>query len=115
MTAGRKSTPRPSYPNRIREIREAQKRSLAAVGKKSGMSKDSLSDAETGERQLRVSELERIAEALGAPIWALLNGFGEEEPSEDRLLQVFRSLSDDDRRRLLAIGLTLAFSRDGTR
>ncbi len=105
---GRPSTPRQSYPNRIREVREALGKSLKEVANPCGFSGAALQRFETGERQLKVRELEQIAAALGVPPQRLLNSV---DPVADQqtqaMLAIFALLPPADRDRLIKIARSL--------
>jgi transcriptional regulator with XRE-family HTH domain len=71
----------PNRPSYLRLLREQQNRSLSSVAKEVGLDKGSLSRIERGQRPLRVSQLVRIARALGQHIVVeTLRPFVEEQP-----------------------------------
>jgi transcriptional regulator with XRE-family HTH domain len=64
MVATRSKT-QPRYPNRLRALRERQGLTLQDVADRTGLSYATVSRRETGDRQLKVYELDVFARALG--------------------------------------------------
>jgi transcriptional regulator with XRE-family HTH domain len=106
--AGRPSKPLRSYPNRVRAVREAQQLSLEKVAADAGMRRQALQRYETGERVLRVPELERIAKAMSVPPQALLNSVDPVDDEQERaILSVFRRLPQGERDRIIRMATAL--------
>lgn len=111
---GRPSKPQKVYPNRIRAVREALNLSLEDVAEAatrlSGpkIAHQTLAKYEIGTIELRVRDLERIAQAMGVPAPALLNSVDPVRDEEERAaLSVFRRLLPPDRERALRMMTSL--------
>lgn len=99
---GRPPTPQRCYPNRLRALREARDLTLKQVADAAGMGHKSLARYETGERQLKVPDAERLAPVLGVPASQLLNSVDPIQDEQERaLLALFRAASPEGRDRLL--------------
>lgn len=106
--AGRPAKRLKSYPNRVRATREALGLSLEQVAHGAGITHQRLQRYETGDRALKVTELERIAQAMNVPAAQLLNSVDPFEDEQERaLLEVFRRLSPPDRDRALRMATSL--------
>jgi len=106
--AGRPAKRLKSYPNRVRAVREALGLSLDQVAQSAGITHQRLQRYETGDRVLKVPELERIAKAMNVPPAQLLNSVDPVEDEQERaLLGVFRRLSPQDRDRALRMATAL--------
>lgn len=100
---GRPPKPLRAYPNRIRALREKRGLSLEHLAAEIGISDETLRRYETGERQVKVSDLEHIARALDVPAPQLLSSVDPELDKQERaLLALFRAASPQDRERLLS-------------
>ncbi len=74
------SDQQPNRPSHLRRLREQQNRSLSAIAREAGLDKGSLSRIERGQQPLRVSQLVRIARALGQDaVVETLDPFVEEQ------------------------------------
>ncbi|UZW61540.1 helix-turn-helix domain-containing protein [Lysobacter enzymogenes] len=78
-------------PRRLRQARAMRRMTLADVGSKTELTRQSLSQFENGDRTPAPETLFRIAEALDFPIEFFSKGFGEIE-SRSRSLVHYRSL-----------------------
>jgi transcriptional regulator with XRE-family HTH domain len=106
--AGRPAKQLKSYPNRLRATREALGLSLEQVAQSAGVSHQRLARYETGDRVLKVPELERIAQAMNVPPAQLLNSVDPVDDEQERaLLGIFRRLSPPDRDRALRMATAL--------
>ncbi len=80
--------------------------SQAELSRRTGISTSSLSRYLSGE-DMPASKLRRIADALGVSTDALLGIDFQLDPDERVLVDVYRSLCERDKRRLLEIARTL--------
>ena len=69
---------------RLRRVREDRGLKLHELARLSGLSAPALSLIETGQRDLRLSTLIRIAEALRVPVWRLVEDGPRKGASPDR-------------------------------
>ena len=69
-----------SVGERIRNMRTQAKLSRRKLGDKAGVSESAIKQYETGLRQPRVEQLQRIAAALGIDVMELLGGVNAESP-----------------------------------
>lgn len=94
----------------IRERRKAKGLTLAQLSEKAGISVAHLSEVERGVKSLHGHMLEKLANALDAPIDALISAEGSEKAS--RLIYITSRLQDDDLERLMAFAQALADSAE---
>ena len=88
-------------PNRIREVRGEM--TQAALGLACGVSNETVRKWETGENELTLARLERVAKALKVRPGALLNDYEPGRDEDEReLLAAFRSLGRAGRQLALA-------------
>lgn len=98
-----------ALPNRLRETRERLEKSTADVANAYNITPQALQKYETGDLQLKVRDLERLAGVLGVPASELLSSTKVRQDEEVRqLLEIAHRFSDADRRRLLKIARVIA-------
>jgi transcriptional regulator with XRE-family HTH domain len=89
-------------PNRIREVREALGLSPKDVAKQLGRGENWLTRLETGDRDLKVYDLERIAKVLGVSACSLLTSVDPVTQAQEReILEIFRQVRPSERDYLL--------------
>lgn len=102
--AGRPSKPIVNPPNRIREVREAKGLTQEQIARQLGVAGETIRKYETGENQVSVWALQRVAKALGVPSYSLLNDWEPERGAQERALAaLFRRLSPRERERALSV------------
>lgn len=77
---GRPPKPMVRPPNRIREIRESMGLTQKQLAALAGTSAQNIQKYETGDREISLSRLERIASALGVSTITLVNPSQPKEP-----------------------------------
>ena len=94
----------PPVANRLQELREAQGLTLRDLAAKVGTSNQQISHLELGKRQLTTAWLNRIAQVLGCHPWEIVEGIGAAQltQAEQRLVQNFRLMSEEQQSSLLA-------------
>lgn len=93
-----------TYPNRIREVREAKGLTQQQVSRAMGTSHQTIEKWELGKTDVGLQRLERVARALGVPTHTLVNGSNPANDSEERaLIDLFRRLPANERRRALQL------------
>lgn len=102
--AGRPSKPIINPPNRIREAREARGLTQDQIAKKLDVAGETIRKYETGENQVSVYALQRVAKVMGVPAYTLLNDWEPERGEQERALAaLFRRLSPRERERALTV------------
>jgi len=109
---------------RLKSLRVRRGLSQAALGKVLGVSFQQIQKFERGAHRMRVSQLWRAAEGLGAPVTELL-GIARTDtneitdmvatPTARRLMEAFQGLTSGERRCLAALAEELAARRQKPR
>ncbi len=95
--------------NRIRELRTAKRLTLEALAGCVNSSNQHPSHLETGKRRLTVDWIERLARGLECdPLELLSANLAEITEQERALLNIFRTLNDDQRDAFIAAAAALA-------
>jgi len=101
----------------IRDIRKAQKLTLAVVAGRAGISVPHLSEIERGDKNLNNHLMERISAALGVRPQDLVSG-ADDAPNSDaraRLAEIIQTLhSEDSLRKLADLAETFALAEKAT-
>lgn len=101
----------------IRDIRKAQKLTLAVVAGRAGISVPHLSEIERGDKNLNNHLMERISAALGVRPQDLVSGT-DDAPNADaraRLAEIIQTLhSEDSLRKLADLAETFALAEKAT-
>lgn len=101
-----------NLPNRLRALRKARGLSQAALGARLGCHSQQISKLETGALRLSTLWIMRLAQALDcAPHELLPESHNHQLDSELELLDHWRALDDDGRRRVLELLEMLARHR----
>lgn len=106
--AGRPPNELETYPNRLRAVREAKGLTLAELAKLTGFSHQNLQRYETGERELKVWQLEKIAAKMKVRPHQLLNTVDPvDDEQEQAILSVFERLPPGERDRIIRMATAL--------
>lgn len=101
---GRPAKPLPNPPNRIREVRDARGLTQDYVGRQINATGETIRKYETGEAQITIYNLQRVAKALGVRACELLNDYEGARDSEERAaLSILRRLSSVERQRAIML------------
>ncbi len=95
--------------NRIKELRKLRGLTLEALAERLNASNQHVSHLENGRRRLTVDWIERIAKALGCHPFELLDDrLAVKSEREEALLELFRSLNDEQQNAFLQAALSVA-------
>jgi transcriptional regulator with XRE-family HTH domain len=95
-----------TYPNRLRELRNARGFSQAGLGQRVGISQSSIGRLERGEYRIKDYLLEKLAQALDVKPWQVI-GVTDSRASE-QLQVLFNRVNDDGKREILAFAQGIA-------
>lgn len=95
--------------NRIREVRKSKGLTLQTLADRVQASNQHISHLESGRRRLTVDWIERLAKGLDCDPLALLGAHTEEITEQElQLLEIFRTLNEDQRKAFIAAAAALA-------
>ena len=93
----------PPLQNHLRALREAKGLTLERLAAAVGTTNQQISHLELGKRQLTVTWLKALAEALDCHPWAIVEGSGDDPtPGERDLIRRFRQLGPTEHAALLS-------------
>lgn len=88
--------------DRIRECRKQKKLSQADLAEKIGVSDNTISNMETGNNNVKLENIEKVADFFEVSLDYLIKGMGQ-APMDDTFVKRYLQLSAEDKKKMLSV------------
>lgn len=88
--------------DRIRECRKQKKLSQADLAEKIGVSDNTISNMETGNNNVKLENIEKVADFFKVSLDYLVKGMGQ-APTDDIFVDRYLQLSAEDKKKMLSV------------
>jgi len=88
--------------DRIRECRKRKNLSQADLAEEIGVSNNTISNMETGSNNVKLENIEKVADFFKVPLDYLVKGMGQ-APTDDTFVDRYLQLSAEDKKKMLSV------------